>query len=133
MALAPAPSAATITVRQALILLDGPFAGLADGIAQCRYAFWLGSGISRERVDDLKGVIAKVLNHLQSNIAAGHPTCAYRTALTEAIQLAHLSPADFTQIDFTVPTANWPVIDTVLTNLTREYSRLLDIRVHGHP
>lgn len=133
MALAPAPNAATITVRQALDLLDGPFAGLAGGIAQCRYAFWLGSGISRERVDDLKGVIAKVLAHLQSNIVADDPTCAYRTALTEAIQLAHLSPGDFGQIDFTVSAADWPVIDTVLTNLTREYSRLLDIRVNGHP
>ena len=133
MALAPAPTALTITVRQALDLLDGPFAGLASGVAQRQYAFWLGSGISRDRVDDLKGVIAKVLNHLRDSIIAGIPNCAYRTALEEAIELAHLSPGDRAQVDLSTPIAGWPVIDTVLTNLTREYSRLLDIRVHGHP
>jgi hypothetical protein len=126
------PTAATITVREALDLLDGPFSGLAEGVAQRRYAFWLGSGISRARVDDLKQVIARVLTHLRDRIDAGDPTCAYRAALTEALDLAHLSPADRAQIDFGTPIPNWPVIDTVLTNLTREYSRLLDIRVRGH-
>lgn len=53
------PTAGTITVRQVLDLLDGTFAGLAEGVAQRRYAFWLGSGISRDRVDDLKSVIAQ--------------------------------------------------------------------------
>lgn len=133
MALAPAPTALTITVRQVLNLLDGPFAGLAGGVAQRQYAFWLGSGISRDRVDDLKRVIAKVLNHLRDRVTAGIADCAYCTALEEALELAHLSPADRAQVDFSTPIAGWPVIDTVLTNLTREYSRLLDIRVHGHP
>jgi len=126
------PTAATITVREAIALLDGPFASLAEGVAQRRYAFWLGSGISRERVDDLRGVIARVLTHLRDGIDAANPCCAYRTALTEAIALAHLSPSDRAQVDFAVPAAKWPVIDTILTNLTREYSRLLDIRVGGH-
>ena len=48
------------------------------------------------------------------------------------MELAHLSPDDRARVDFTVHVPGWPVIDTVLTNLTREYSRLLDIRVAGH-
>src|SRR4051812_21798267 len=91
--------AATITVREALDLLDSAFASLAEGVAQRRYAFWLGSGISRERVDDLKGVIARVLSHLQQRIDASNPDCAYRAALTEALELAHLSPVDRRQVE----------------------------------
>jgi hypothetical protein len=81
------PTAATITVRQALDLLDGAFAGLALGVAQRRYAFWLGSGISRDRVDDLKRIVARVLTYLRDNIDAGSANCAYRTALEEALEL----------------------------------------------
>jgi SIR2-like domain len=126
------PTAATITVRQALDLLDGAFAGLAEGVAQRRYAFWLGSGISRDCVDDLKGVVARVLTHLRDRIDGGNATCPYRLALEEALVLAHLSIADRARVDFTAPVAGWPVIDTILTNLTGQYSRLLDIRVGGH-
>jgi hypothetical protein len=129
------PTAATITVRQALDLLDGTFAGLAEGVAQRRYAFWLGSGISRDRVDDLKGVVARVLTHLRDRIDHGNATCPYRIALQEALVLAQLSIADRARVDFTTPVPSWPVIDTILTNLTNltgQYSRLLDIRVGGH-
>src|SRR5216684_3284712 len=121
------PTAATITVRQALDLLDGGLTGLAKGVAQRRYAFWLGSGISRDRVDDLKGVVARVLIHLRDRIDAANANCPYRVALEEALVLAHLSMADRARVDFTTPVPGWPVIDTILTNLTGQYSRLLDI------
>src|SRR5271154_2624583 len=117
MPLAPAPTAATITVGQALDLLDGAFAGLAAGVAQRRYAFWLGSGISRDRVDDLKGVVTRVLTHLRDRIDPGNATCPYRVALEEAMVLAHLSVTDRASVDFTTPVPGWPVINTILTNL----------------
>jgi hypothetical protein len=133
MPLAPAPTAATITVAQALDLLDGAFAGMAAGVAQRRYAFWLGSGISRERVADLKGVVERVLTHLRDRIDVGNPACPYRVALEEALALAKLSAADRARVDLATPVSGWPVKDTILTNLTGEYSKLLDIRVGGHP
>ncbi len=126
------PTAATITVRQALDLLDGAFTGLAEGVAQRRYAFWLGSGISRDRVDDLKGVVTRVLTHLRDRIDPGDDACPYRIALEEALLLAQLSGADRASLDFTTPVLGWPVIDTILTNLAGQYSRLLEIRVGGH-
>jgi hypothetical protein len=55
------PTAANISIRETLDLLDGPFAELSLGVAQGQYAFWLGSGISRDRVDDLKRVITRFL------------------------------------------------------------------------
>lgn len=73
-----------------------------------------------------------MLTHLRDRIDAGNANCGYRTALQEALDLAHLSPADRAQVDLTRPIVEWPVLATVLVNLTREYSRLLDIRVAGH-
>jgi hypothetical protein len=124
-------SASTISVRQALDLLDGDFAGLARGVAESRYAFWLGSGISRDRVDDLKQVVARVPRYLRERRDPANADCPFGRALSEALGLARLSPADRATIDLDRPIEEWPVIDTVLFNLTLEYSRLLDIRIEG--
>ena len=59
-------------------LLDGDFATLAEGVAQRRYAFWLGSGISQERVDDLKRVVARVLTYLRERIDSSVASCRFR-------------------------------------------------------
>jgi hypothetical protein len=70
---AAAPTALTITIRQAIDLLDSDFAALADGVAHRRYAFWLGSGISRERVDDLMGRtpgVVDVEHHARGHLGA---------------------------------------------------------------
>ena len=104
----PAPTAITITVREVLDLLDGTFAGLADGVAQRRYAFWLGSGISHDRVDDLKGIIAKVLAYLRDRIDNTNSNCPYRTAIGECLELAHLSPGDRAQVDLAKPVLSGP-------------------------
>ncbi|MBZ5505082.1 MAG: SIR2 family protein [Acidobacteriia bacterium] len=113
--------------------MDTEFAGLAKGIAQARYAFWLGSGISRERVDDLRGVIRRILSHLRDRIDLTNAACPYRRALEEAIDLVGISPAERAQIDFSKPIVEWPVIDMLVARLSGVYSRLMDIRIAGHP
>jgi hypothetical protein len=133
MSPAPGTTAFNISIRQVLDLLDGEFASMAEGIAQRRYVFWLGSGISRDRVDDLKMVVARVLSNLRDRIDSANSSCAYRLALEQAIGFAHLSSLDRASVDFGRPITEWPAIDTVLTNLTQEYASLLDIRVAGHP
>src|SRR5688572_18745753 len=125
------PTAADITIRETLDLLDGPFAELSEGVSRAQYAFWLGSGISRDRVDDLRRVIRKVLVHLQTRIDAANPDCPFRRALEEALALAQLSPPERAQVDTAQPVDTWTGLDVVLQRLPREYSRLLDIRVEG--
>lgn len=125
------PTAANISIRETLDLLDGPFAELSLGVAQGQYAFWLGSGISRDRVDDLKRVIRRVLAHLQTRIDPADPGCRFRRALEEALQLAQLSDVERAGIDLSRAVDGWPGLDTILQRLTRDYARLLDIRVAG--
>jgi len=74
-------TSATITILETLSLLDGSFAKLAEGVAENRYALWLGSGISFGRVDGLAKVIARAIEHLRSRIVPGDPTCKFKEAL----------------------------------------------------
>jgi hypothetical protein len=125
------PSAASITVLQTLALLDTRFSELAEGIAHRQYGIWLGSGISRERVDDLKAVINRVLLHLHGNADFADPNCAYRGALSEALDLAQLSSAEQAMFNPADAPAGWTTLPIILDRLTTKYARLLDIRLPG--
>ena len=123
--------AESITVRQTLDLLYGPFAPLAGGVADGRYAFWLGSGISRERLPDLRDLILRVLAFLHERIVVDDPNCHHRKALDQAVEMAGLRPEERERFDLDDLPQDWPVIDLVLQGLENRYSELLDIRVEG--
>jgi SIR2-like domain len=124
-------TALTISIPQTIDLLDSDFAKLAEGVAESRYAFWLGSGISRERVDDLKPIIARVIAYLRDRIDPSAANCRFRVALDDALIHAKLSAAEKAQIDYAKPITEWPVLDTVIARLTSAYARLLDVRLEG--
>jgi hypothetical protein len=125
------PGAATISVIATLELLDGPFAKMAEGIGQKRYALWLGSGISRERVDDLQGVIKRVLEYLRDRIDTGNPKCRFLAALTEVLKGAKLSHAEAACVRLDHKVDDWTVLPIILQRLTGCYALLLDVRVEG--
>lgn len=127
----PGPSADSITVAETLKLLEGRFAALARGVADGRYALWLGSGISRERLPDLRGLIFKVLEFLHARVVSGKPDCPHRKALEQAVDMAGLRPHERTQFELDDVPSTWPVLGLVLDGLSEHYSELLDIRVEG--
>lgn len=129
----PAPTASSITVIEVLALLDNKFESVADAVENGTYALWLGSGISKERVADLTGVVKRVLAFLQSSIDPANPGCPFRTGLDAAIDLGDLTPAERASIDVTSPTHSWPLLDQLAAKLVRKYSDLLDIRIEGRP
>ena len=126
-----APTAADITLRQTLELLDGPFATLASAVAEDRYAFWLGSGISLGRVHGLRKLVPRVLDHLQKRVAVGDPGCRFRALLGEIMTLASLTPAERASIDVDRPIADWPPLELYGRAPDRELSRLLDLAPSG--
>ncbi len=125
------PSASTISVRQTLDILDGPFRSVAEGIAEDRYAFWLGSGISFGRVDGLKRIIPRVMEFLRQQIDTANPNCPYKVALDRALNLAPLSVDEWARVDFDVAFDAWPDRVAIVARLTNNYARLLDITVAG--
>ena len=100
-------TASTITIRETLELLDGPYLSVGEGVSAVSYAFWLGSGISRSRVIGLDGVLAKLIEFVRSHVTPT-PDCAYRKALDRIIEKAAPSPEQAAQIDYAM--RFWPFI-----------------------
>jgi hypothetical protein len=127
------PTAATITIPETLALLDGSFSLLAQGVAENRYAFWLGSGISFGRVDGLGKVVPRVIEHLRSRVVFGDPHCKFRASLEAALNLAALTDDERRSIDYSQPFSHWSVAASITQRLINQYSRLLQIRVGNEP
>lgn len=124
------PTAASISIRETLALLDGQYSGVSTGVAQGSYAFWLGSGISRERVIGLDGVLAKLLEFLRGQ-ATGNPECKYRIALEKIVNMAAPSPDELAEIDFAKPVVDWPPLPNLLKRLWKQYASVLSVDIPG--
>jgi len=124
------PSASAITIAETLALLDGDHTGLANGVSQGQYMLWLGSGISRDRIIGLDGVLTKLLDFMRGHVTAV-PGCRYRAAFDEVIGFADLSDAERLTIDLTQPVDSWGCRKNLLNRLINKYSSVLNVRVAG--
>lgn len=124
-------SASNISLSQVLVLLDGPFKETADAIANGEYVLWLGSGISRDRVDDLWNICMRVLSHLWRGKTAETGAGPFTTALDRALTVAGLTPTEKEKLDLSKPPNEWIDIESLLRKLVNEYSALLGIVVQG--
>jgi hypothetical protein len=112
------PSAVDISVEQTLELLDGPLASVAEGIAQDQYSFWLGSGISLGRMEGLKQLVIRLLDHLQRRQTLD-ADCRFRCALRAIIQLSRLGAPEQAAIDLDRPVASWPTLAALVERLSK--------------
>jgi hypothetical protein len=127
-------SAGSITVAQTLELLDTEHATLAEGVAAGRYMFWLGSGISRDVVPGLDGVVRKVLEHLQSRMAPGVDGDRFRETLRVIVeQVAELSQDEKSRLNIDEPVDSWEDAATIIGRLVNKYSLMLDQGVEDEP
>ncbi|MDE1918782.1 MAG: SIR2 family protein [Sphingomonadales bacterium] len=127
----PPPAAATISVRATLAMLDGDKREIADGVANDQYVFWLGSGISRDKMPDLRDVAKRVLVALQERIVVGAPDCRFRKALTAILVLAGPSPEEWGRIDLDTAPTGWADFDSLAARLVNNYARMLNVAVDG--
>ncbi len=128
---APSLTADSITIAETLELLEGDFAAMADGIADGRYALWLGSGISRQRLPDVGEIIRRVLTFLQAQGDGEETDGPHRKALGEALDIAKLSQTERDGLDLARAPGEWPSLEVVVAKLWGSYSKLFDIRVEG--
>ena len=99
------------TLTGALKELRDNWSTEVDAILEGRYSFWLRSGISRERLPDLKGLLReKVLLPLQLKVGGLNPACPFRRVLDEIIGLTKVKG-----IDPTTPVHLWNGGDLIRT------------------
>ncbi|MBX9470371.1 SIR2 family protein [Microcella sp.] len=119
------------TVAAAIQRLTSSFSDFASAFNGGEYVFWLGSGISRDRVPPLAALVERVLEYLRSNAAEEPEVGEHRTALKEVLQLAGLTAEEFEGIDYSVPVKDWPHRERILMALSSKYSQVLDVPVGG--
>jgi hypothetical protein len=125
------PTAATITIAETLELLDGPQKGFSEGFQAGQYALWLGSGISRERVVGLDGVLSKLLENLRLRITGAN--CEHARAFDAILGLAELKDDEKAQVDLARSVGSWPIHDTLINRLWNKYSKVLGTEVQDQP
>ena len=123
------PAAAAITVHATLILLDGQFADFAKGISDGRYALWLGSGISLQRVPGLGGVVEKVIEFIRARIDHTDPSCKFGKALQDVLLLANASADERAATNASQPVSSWLSREAIVGRLVNNYARLLAITI----
>lgn len=127
--MALAPTATQISVRQVLAKFDTDFSDTARALENGEFAVWLGSGISR-KAPNLGNLIETALDHLRLRSIDPATSEKYKPALEEALTLAGVVPAAV-EMQFSHPLAAWPERQQIIDALWNQYSRVLDIRVHG--
>lgn len=129
MSIAPVKTVAAVVQR-----LTSTFPDFASAFNGGEYVFWLGSGISRERVPALAALVERVLEYLRSNSDEEPEAGEHRNALNEVLQLAGLTTEELQGIDYSVPVKDWPHCERILLTLTSKYSQVLDVPVgNGRP
>lgn len=123
------PAAAVISVHATLDLLDGQFADFAKGISDGRYALWLGSGISLQRVPGLWGVVEKVIEFIRVRIDHTDPSCKFGKALQDVLLLANASADERAATNASQPVSSWPFREAIVGRLVNNYARLLAITI----
>lgn len=123
------PTATTITIAETLDLLDGPLSNFSAGFQAGLYTLWLGSGISRDRVVGLDGVLAKLLENLRLRIIGAD--CEHHRAFDKILGLADLSADEKAQIDLTQPVGTWPIHTELINRLWDKYSKVLGTELQG--
>jgi hypothetical protein len=131
MSSSAAITATDISVRETLLLFDGEFRSFADGVVSGNCVFGFGSGISRNRVDDLPRLIVRVLEQLRQRSNFASPSCPFRKALEEALALASLNDDEKRGLDLAQPVQNWTVLPTIIARTLPLYSDLLGIVVQN--
>ena len=116
------------TVAQVLECFDNEFAEVASAFARGEYLLWLGSGISRDVVPNVKGLLERMLEFLQERIEPADPACRFKAALEEVLEIAGGAG---TTVDLATAVSSWPNLNVIVDSLVNQYADVLDVRVRG--
>jgi hypothetical protein len=120
------PTALEISILETLALLDGAFREFAEGVAEDRYAVWLGAGISVGKLPGLEELAEAVLEHLRVRIDLADADCRWRNSIDRILGLIGLTDSEWKAIDYARSVAAWPDLLPIRRRLVAQYARMLD-------
>jgi hypothetical protein len=104
---------------------------MSAGVARGEYSLWLGSGLSRDRVIGLNGVLHKLIEFLRTRIDPANVNCTYKKALDDVLEQANLSAEERGRASYLADSATWLDLAIILQRLAKQYSKVLDVTVAG--
>lgn len=119
------------TVQEVLACFGNEFISVAEAFARGEYLVWLGSGISRNVVPDVRAMLQRLLEFLQAKVDASNPHCRFHRALGEVLDVAGVPEGTRKRIDFAEDVSAWPDLDETLSRLIDRYSDVLGVHVQG--
>lgn len=119
------------TTVEVLACLEEEFAAFAAGFCRGEYLLWLGSGISRNVVPSVQMLLQRMLEFLRARIDDGNPSCRFRKAFDEVLEVGGVPAATRAALDLATPVDTWTEIDDIVGRLVNHYSAVLNVQVQG--
>ena len=119
-------AASEITVSEVIEKFDHDFSTFAKAVGNGEFAFWIGSGISRN-APNLGDLLGKAIEFLRAESADEDTNGRFTTALKELLEIAEVDPAILDE-QACMPFSEWPNRETMVTKLWSKYSEVLDLR-----
>ena len=118
------------TTIEVLESFDSGSAEVARAVTRGEYVLWLGSGLSKLVVPDVRALLKKLLCFLQEQIDPSDEDCRFKNAVNAIFDVPPIPDEVRDAIDLSDPAEAWP-LDDLLTRLVPHYSTVLDVRVAG--
>jgi len=120
-----------VSVGNVLACFGDEFQTFAEAFCRGKYLLWLGSGISRDVVPGVDLLLQHMLEFLRSRIDDGDPTCRFKAALEEVLDVGNVPDDIRAGLDYGAPASTWGAIDEIVGRLEDRYSDVLNIQVRG--
>lgn len=124
---------AVYTVSEVVQRFENEFEDFSGAFVSGRYALWLGSAISRERMPSVWGLLEKVIDFLRKRAFEEGSAGPHYRALNNVLLLAGVDSNEPGVADFEQPCARWPKWNDIAEKLADKYDLVLNEPVGTEP
>lgn len=116
-----------VSVVEVIERFEQDFATFSKAVENGEFAFWIGSGISRN-APNLGGLLRKATEFLREKALAENGSGKFSETLRELLEIAGFGP-NLLDDNLHHPFSQWPDQEAIIERLWNKYSEVLDLRV----
>ncbi|WP_090271115.1 SIR2 family protein [Thalassovita taeanensis] len=125
--LADEKTANDVSVIEVLQRFEQDFATFSKAVENGEFAFWIGSGISRN-APNLGDLLIKAAEFLREKAVVEDGNGKFSNTLRELLEIAEFGP-ELLDSNLQVQFSDWPDQEAIISRLWNQYSEVLDLRV----